>query len=174
MVEGSGTALRWSGIAAIVTALLAALPGFGDYFTMARHSDARGIATAHMGLNLATVALFVVAAACMGTVDFEGDLADAVAVFTQFGFDSVSALRTLRVLGKDDDALGPHLGEAAGHRQVFLALARAIHHLAGGKRREEGGMARQDTEVALDTRGHHFLGLGAHEHPRGGRELEEH
>ena len=87
---------------------------------------------------------------------------------------AVDLLRALRVLGKDDDALGPHLGEAAGHRQVFLALARAIHHLAGGKRREEGGMARQDTEVALDTRGHHFLGLGAHEHPRGGRQLETH
>ena len=52
----------WSGIAAIVTALLAALPGFGDYLTLAARSDARGIATAHMGLNLATVALFIVAA----------------------------------------------------------------------------------------------------------------
>jgi uncharacterized membrane protein len=62
----------WTGIAAIVAALLAALPGFGDYFTMAVKSDARGIATAHMLLNLTTVALFVVAAALMwddGAVD---------------------------------------------------------------------------------------------------------
>jgi uncharacterized membrane protein len=51
----------WSGIAAIVTALLAALPGFGDYFTIALHSDARGMATAHMLLNLTLVALFFVA-----------------------------------------------------------------------------------------------------------------
>ncbi len=51
----------WSGIAAIVTALLAALPGFGDYFTMAVHSDARGMATAHMLLNLSVVVLFLVA-----------------------------------------------------------------------------------------------------------------
>lgn len=51
----------WSGIAAIVTALLAALPGFGDYFTMAVHSDARGMATAHMLLNLSVVALYFVA-----------------------------------------------------------------------------------------------------------------
>lgn len=51
----------WSGIAAIVTALLAALPGFGDYLTMAVHSDARGMATAHMLLNLSVVALFFVA-----------------------------------------------------------------------------------------------------------------
>jgi uncharacterized membrane protein len=55
----------WTGIAAIVTALVAALPGLGDYVTMARHSDARGMATTHMLLNLATVALFVVAAVLM-------------------------------------------------------------------------------------------------------------
>jgi uncharacterized membrane protein len=59
----------WSGIAAIVAALLAALPGFGDYLTMAVHSDARGIATAHMGLNLTTVALFFVAALLMAPAD---------------------------------------------------------------------------------------------------------
>src|SRR5689334_8285138 len=51
----------WSGIAAIITALVAALPGFGDYLTMAVKSDARGIATTHMALNLTTVALFFVA-----------------------------------------------------------------------------------------------------------------
>jgi uncharacterized membrane protein len=55
----------WSGIAAIVTALLAALPGFGDYFTMASKSDARGIATAHMGLNLSVVALYIAAMVLM-------------------------------------------------------------------------------------------------------------
>jgi uncharacterized membrane protein len=51
----------WSGIAAIVTALGAALPGFGDYLTIAVHSDARFLATAHMVLNLAIVILFAVA-----------------------------------------------------------------------------------------------------------------
>ena len=51
----------WTGIAAIVTALVAALPGFGDYLTMAVRSDARGIATAHMLLNLLIVALYFVA-----------------------------------------------------------------------------------------------------------------
>jgi uncharacterized membrane protein len=55
----------WSGIAAIVTALVAALPGFGDYFTMARDSDARDIATAHMVLNLTTVGLYAIAAVLM-------------------------------------------------------------------------------------------------------------
>src|SRR5262245_388681 len=52
----------WSGIAAVATALVAALPGFGDYLTMAVKSDARGIATAHMALNLSVVILFLVAA----------------------------------------------------------------------------------------------------------------
>jgi uncharacterized membrane protein len=51
----------WSGIAAMLSALVAALPGFGDYLTMARSSDARGIATAHMLLNLSVLALYFVA-----------------------------------------------------------------------------------------------------------------
>jgi uncharacterized membrane protein len=55
----------WTGIAAIVAALIAALPGFGDYFTMAMHSDARAIATTHMILNLSTVVLFIIAAVLM-------------------------------------------------------------------------------------------------------------
>ena len=55
----------WSGIAAIITALVAALPGFGDYLTMAVKSNARGMARAHMGLNLTVVALFFVAVLVM-------------------------------------------------------------------------------------------------------------
>jgi len=51
----------WTGIAAIGTALVAALPGFGDYFTVALNSEARDMATAHMVLNLGTVVLFFVA-----------------------------------------------------------------------------------------------------------------
>lgn len=55
----------WSGIAAWVTALVAALPGFGDYLTMARRSSARTIATAHMGLQLIVVTLYIVATILM-------------------------------------------------------------------------------------------------------------
>ena len=55
----------WSGLAGIVTALIAALPGFGDYFTMAVKTDARQMATAHMILNLSVVALYVIAAILM-------------------------------------------------------------------------------------------------------------
>jgi uncharacterized membrane protein len=55
----------WSGLAGIATALLAALPGFGDYFTMAVKTEARQMATAHMILNLSVVALYVIAAILM-------------------------------------------------------------------------------------------------------------
>lgn len=51
----------WSGIGGIVCALVAALPGLGDYITVAINSEARGHATAHMFLNLMAVALFIVA-----------------------------------------------------------------------------------------------------------------
>lgn len=55
----------WSGIAAWVTALIAALPGFGDYLTMARHTGAAAIATAHMTLNLVVVAVYIIATILM-------------------------------------------------------------------------------------------------------------
>ncbi len=51
----------WSGIAATIGLLVAALPGFGDYFTIAVNSDARQIATTHMVLNVGTLSLFFVA-----------------------------------------------------------------------------------------------------------------
>lgn len=51
----------WTGIAAMISALVAALPGFGDYLTMASKSNARGMAIAHMGLNLGVIALYFVA-----------------------------------------------------------------------------------------------------------------
>ncbi len=50
----------WALIGGVASALLAALAGFGEYVLVARHTDARGIATAHMLLNLAAVALFFV------------------------------------------------------------------------------------------------------------------
>jgi uncharacterized membrane protein len=48
----------YSGAAAVGTALLAALPGFGDYLTVAIKSKAAAMATAHMLLNLTVVGLF--------------------------------------------------------------------------------------------------------------------
>lgn len=59
----------WSSVTGIITALVAALAGFGDYFTMARYSRAKNMATAHMVLNLLMVALFAVAAYLMQRID---------------------------------------------------------------------------------------------------------
>lgn len=56
---------RWTGAAAVVTALLAALPGFGDYLVLRLTSEARQAATAHMLLNLTIVAAYIVAALFM-------------------------------------------------------------------------------------------------------------
>jgi len=53
----------WSGVAGVIAALVAAIPGFGDYLSVALYSDARVMATAHMVLNLTVVGLFAIAAA---------------------------------------------------------------------------------------------------------------
>lgn len=55
----------WSGIAAVVAAIVAALPGIGDYLTIVPDSDARSTATAHMALNVILLFLFGVAAFLM-------------------------------------------------------------------------------------------------------------
>lgn len=51
----------WSGIAAIVSAAIAALPGLVDYFGVARYTDARGMGMTHMVLNTTVTLLFIVA-----------------------------------------------------------------------------------------------------------------
>jgi len=65
MVHQWYTIAFWSGIAAMISALVAALPGFGDYLTIARRSDAFRIATVHMLLNITVLALFFSAAMLM-------------------------------------------------------------------------------------------------------------
>ena len=73
----------WTAIGGVGTALLAALPGFGDYFTLALKSDARNMATAHMLLNLATVGVFGVGVLLMideNAID-GGALATVVVLF---------------------------------------------------------------------------------------------
>jgi uncharacterized membrane protein len=55
----------WSGLAFWVSALIAALPGFVDFFTVAMKSDAKNIAVAHMALNLTVTGLFLVSTLLM-------------------------------------------------------------------------------------------------------------
>jgi uncharacterized membrane protein len=51
----------WTGIAAWISALVAALPGLGDYLAVALRTDAAMMATAHMVLNVTVVALYFIA-----------------------------------------------------------------------------------------------------------------
>jgi uncharacterized membrane protein len=78
---------RWTGVAAIVSALLAALPGFGDYLTMGFAGKARQVATAHMLLNLTVVGAYIAAALFMFStaVGIEGDELSATFVYTATG-----------------------------------------------------------------------------------------
>ena len=56
----------YSAIAGVVTALLAALPGFGDLLTMAiKNDETKPLALAHMALNLAVVGVYFVVALLM-------------------------------------------------------------------------------------------------------------
>jgi uncharacterized membrane protein len=76
----------WSGLAAIITAAAAALPGFGDYLTIAVHSDSRVIATVHMGLNIAILVLFAAAAGLQADDGaLSGDTLIAVVAFHGVG-----------------------------------------------------------------------------------------
>ena len=51
----------WSGIAAWITGIGAALPAFGDYFTIGRKSSAANIGLAHMVFNVTTVGCYIAA-----------------------------------------------------------------------------------------------------------------
>jgi uncharacterized membrane protein len=53
----------YSALAGVATALVAALPGFVDYLTLAKGTNVNDMALLHMGTNLLVVGLFVVAAA---------------------------------------------------------------------------------------------------------------
>lgn len=55
----------WSGIAGVASALIAALPGFGDFIAVARHSSAKTTAVAHMLINVAVLGLYGTAALLM-------------------------------------------------------------------------------------------------------------
>ncbi len=51
----------WTGFAAWTSAFVAALPGIGDFFTMARKTQSAGMAAAHGALNTAILAAYVIA-----------------------------------------------------------------------------------------------------------------
>lgn len=55
----------WAGWGAVSSGVLAALPGLGDFLGVARHTDARDPALAHMLLNIGFLAAFTVAGLLM-------------------------------------------------------------------------------------------------------------
>ena len=63
----------------------------------------------------------------------------------------VDFLRPLGPLGEDGDPVGTDLREAPAHREVVLLPPAPVAHLADAHQREEGGMAGQDAEVAVDA-----------------------
>jgi uncharacterized membrane protein len=67
---------RWSGAAGVITGLLAALPGLGDFLTIPMRGKARASAIAHMLLNLIIVAAFAIA----GYFMFFTDATDGIAL----------------------------------------------------------------------------------------------
>jgi uncharacterized membrane protein len=117
----------WTGIAAIVTALMAALPGFGDYATMAVHSRAMGIATLHMLLNLGIVGLFLAAAVLqIGEGAVAGARLSAVVVLHAVG---VGALALSGWLG-GQMVYRHHLGVVPENEEV--ARAEEARHVRPG------------------------------------------
>jgi uncharacterized membrane protein len=76
----------WSGVAAIISAVIAAIPGLGDYMTVAVNSDSKYTATAHMALNIATVVLFSVAVGLqVNSGATSGEMLTAVVVLHAIG-----------------------------------------------------------------------------------------
>src|SRR4051812_47159746 len=55
----------------VVTALLAAIPGFADYTDIRVDHPGRGIATAHMSLNVIMVAVYVIDLSVRWSVDVD-------------------------------------------------------------------------------------------------------
>jgi uncharacterized membrane protein len=118
----------WAGIAAIVTALFAAIFGFGDYLTMPMDDKTHKIATTHMLSNLATVALFAVAAFFLKR--------DQV-----LSGDNMGLVTTLHVVGIAAMLFAGFLGGDMVYKRRLAVLSEeeqmeisgeASHHPAGG------------------------------------------
>ena len=127
----------WAGTVAWIGGLVAALPGFGDYFTVAIKSDARRIATAHMVLNVAVVALFFVAWLLMlnnGAID--GGRLTAVLILHIIG---VGFLGLSGWLG-GEMAFRHHIGMVPEDMEVETAEHMRHERAAGGMRPFGGAM----------------------------------
>jgi uncharacterized membrane protein len=97
----------YTGIAAVISALVAALPGLGDLLTMAWSTNARLVALIHMAANISAVALFAIALLLM--------LDDNATSGTE-----LTAATALQAIGLGALTLGGYLG---GHLVYRFHLA---------------------------------------------------
>ena len=101
-------------------------------------------------------ALFIVAAAGAGAIDFKRDLADAVAVLAKLGFDGVTSLGAVGVLGFEMlhgfGAMLDFLGERVDLRVEFRALLFESGELAGQDEAQLGAHFVAQARIALGFR----------------------
>jgi uncharacterized membrane protein len=122
----------WSAVAGVLSGLLAAVPGFGDYIGRVRHTSAAGLALWHLVVNLTMLAAFGVSILLMGNVD----------LVTGEGFGVVFALHVLGTLALF--ASGWLGGEMVyRHRVAVLEDERRAQPAAGPEHREPAGELRR-------------------------------
>ena len=89
--------------------------------------------------------------------------------FGPLGVDLVGALGQLR---KNRHAVGQHLREAIGDRDVGPFASLAVPQLADPERREQGRMSRQDAEVPFGAGDLHLVHALADHEPIGRDDLQ--
>jgi uncharacterized membrane protein len=70
----------WANVAGVITALVAAVPGFIDWLGIPHHLEAKRVGIQHLVLNLAVVAIFAINLAVQGSRLDEAAPAAALAV----------------------------------------------------------------------------------------------
>jgi uncharacterized membrane protein/nitrite reductase/ring-hydroxylating ferredoxin subunit len=109
-VPGLVLASFYSILLGVITALLAAVPGFADYTDIRRDHPAKRIATAHMILNLIVVTLYVINLAVRFSADVDLKVHPLAFLLSLFGvaFLSVSGYLGGRLVYDDGIGVGRH------------------------------------------------------------------
>ena len=87
-------------------------------------------------------------------------MGEAGALAGLFGARDVDLVGALGGIGEDDDLVVQHFEEAAGDGEGDLFGALLQDQLAGREHGHEGGVLRQDGELALDAGRDHFVDAG--------------
>ncbi len=122
---------QWTGLAAVVTALAAALFGFADYVALPLSKRTRRVGAAHMGLNLIIVTLYAIAFYLMtGRAAVDGGRLGIVIALHALG------VGLLLISGWLGGSLVYHHGVGIDHESVDAAVARAEDERTRGARGE--------------------------------------